>query len=268
MRAEHYMSSVCRSAFLFALLAASLLSAPLRVCSDPNNLPFSNRQGQGFENKIAELIARDLHTTVEYTWWQQRRNYVRNTLNARRCDLLMGMPVGSDGVAVTSPYYSSTFVFVTRAARKLNIASLDDPVLRRVRIGLHVVDDTYTPPGAALARRGILKFAGYSLFGDANETNPPAKIIDAVAKGEIDVAIVWGPLGGFFAKRSSVPLKVVPISAARDGVVPLRFKLGAAVRKDDLALRDRISAALDRHKREVRAILGSYGIPLPPGGAR
>ena len=274
------MSSLCRSVsfssrgtsvprnvtILCLTVCLSAAAGPLRVCSDPNNLPFSNQHQQGFENKIAELIAHDLNEKLEYTWWQQRRNYVRNTLQSRRCDLLIGMPAQSDEVAPTTPYYTSTYAFVYRKDRNLNIRSLDDPALHRLRIGLHVVDDTYTPPAAALARRGIRNFAGYSLFGAAGEPNPPAKILDAVAGNEIDVAIVWGPLAGYFAKKSSVPLAVVPFSQPRDGVVPFRFAMSAAVRKGDSTRREQINAALQRHKREIRDILNAYGVPLVDGG--
>ena len=155
----------------------------LRVCSDPNNLPFSNRAGEGFENRLAELIADELHAQVRYTWWAQRRGFVRNTLGAGACDLIAGVPSGYEPVRTTEPYYRSTYVFVTRRDLAPPIESIDDPRLRRLRIGIHVIGDDYAePPSAtALARRGIVNnIHGYTLYGDYREPNPPARILDAL----------------------------------------------------------------------------------------
>jgi mxaJ protein len=236
----------------------------LRVCSDPNNLPFSNRAGQGYENKVAELIARELHANVEYTWWLQRRNFVKNTLNSGRCDVLIGMPAGIPSALTTRPYYRSTYVFVYRKDRGYKITSLNDPILRKLRIGVQVVDDNYSPPALALVHRGVRDLKGYSLLGSQSEPNPPARIVNAVAKGEIDVAIVWGPLGGYFARHESTPLVVTPVSPAHEGAVPFTFGISAAVRKDNPELRARIDAILSKDREEIRRILASYGVPFAP----
>ena len=195
-----------RSALLACclLLAGPAAAKDLRVCADPNNLPFSNRAGQGFENKIAEVIAQHLGETVSYTWWAQRRGFARNTLKSDLCDLWLGVASGVETLATTRPYYRSTYVFVTRADRHLNIASFDDPRLRQLRIGVQMIgnDAQNTPPTHALARRGIVdNVRGYLIYGDYRTANPPAAIIDAVAKGDVDVAVVWGPLAGYFAQR-------------------------------------------------------------------
>ena len=244
-------------------------SAPrpaLRVCSDSNNLPFSNRAEQGFENRLAELIAEDLAMDVRYTWWAQRRGFVRNTLGAGECDLIMGVPADYDLVATTEPYYRSSYVFVTRGDLTPPIESIDDPRLQRLRVGVHLIGDDYAapPPAVALARRGIVRnVKGYSIYGDYREPNPPARLVDAVAKGEVDVALAWGPLGGYFAGREPVPLRVTPMRERGDGPgVPFVFAIAMGVRKGDTALVRRVGDVLDRRRGEVHRILEQYGVPL------
>ena len=166
----------------------------LRVYADPNNLPFSNAAREGFENKIVDLIAQDLGATVAYTWWAQRRGFVRNTLKAGLCDLVPGTPSNIEMMGTTRPYYRSVYVFVTRADAPA-VTSLDDPALRQGKVGVHLIgDDGFnTPPAHALSRRGIVETVrGYSIYGDYAKPNPPARIVEAVASGEIDVAVVWG----------------------------------------------------------------------------
>lgn len=255
------------SAFLSALLMIAPLSAGvLRVCADPNNLPFSNRARQGFENKIAEAVGRELNDRVEYTWWPGRRNYPRNTLNAGRCDVIFGLPSGLDAALTTGPYYRSEYVAVYRKDSGLHIRSYDDPALRNVRIGVHLTDFDFTPPGIALVRRGIRNITPFSLYGPNEEPNPPSKIIDAVASRAIDVAFVWGPTAGYFAQRSRVPLEV-SVLPARDGPVPLEFAMSAGVRKGDVKRKQEVEAALERSRTQIAAILRQYGVPIS-GGAR
>ncbi len=251
--------SCCLPLCLVALLP--LYSAELRVCSDPNNMPFSNRAQQGFENRIASVIAVDLHERLTYTWWQQRRNYVKNTLLAGRCDLVIGLPEHMEHVLTTRAYYRSTYVAVTRRNRHA-VHSLTDPALAHMRIGLHVVDAGYAPPGYMLASRGLARnLTGYSLFGPAGEVNPPARIVDAVSRGDIDVAIVWGPLGGYFARERG--LRVSPISTPH-GPVPIAYGISAAVRPGRADLARAVQQALDRNRARIRAILDSYGVPEAP----
>ncbi|HJR17020.1 MAG TPA: substrate-binding domain-containing protein, partial [Gemmatimonadales bacterium] len=236
-------------------------AAPLRVCADPNNLPFSNRRREGLENRLAELVARELKTTVSYVWWAQRRGFVRNTLAAGHCDVIMGVPSNLTSVLTTQPYYRSRYVFVSRADRKLLIESFDDPRLRRLRIGVQVVGDgANTPPMDALARRGLARnLVGYTVFGDYAQPNPPARIMDAVARGDVDIAIVWGPLAGFFAQRSSVPLQLGNVPA--DSSLPFEFSIAMAVRKDDGARRAALNEVLERRRPEIEQILDQYGVP-------
>jgi mxaJ protein len=262
------MRLVCAALLLAAVACGSAPkpSRELRVCADPNNLPFSNQRQEGFENRLATLIADELGATVRYTWWPQRRGFLRNTLSARACDLVMGVPPGTERVITTAPYYRSTYVFVYRKDRKLNIRSLDDPALRTLRIGVQLVGDDYanTPPVHALSRRGIKgNLVGFSVFGDYSEENPPARIIDAVISGDVDLAVAWGPLAGFFAKRSPVPLEIVPVSPEIDPPgLRFTFDIALAVRSDDTARLQQLQGILDRRRTGVDSILREYGVPL------
>jgi mxaJ protein len=238
----------------------------LRVCSDPNNLPFSNQRLEGFENRLAELIAGDLGATVAYTWLPQRRGFIRNTLGANACDVIMGMTAGAERVLTTKPYYRSTYVFVYRKDLPLPIRSLDDPALRKLRIGVQLIGDDYanTPPVHALSRRGIVgNLVGFSVFGDYSKENPPARIIEAVVDSQVDIALAWGPLAGYFAKRSGADLIVVPVSPTSDPpALQYRFDIALAVRPDNAALRDELDRVLVRKRSEIRRILTEYGVPL------
>ena len=237
---------------------------PLRVCADPNNLPFSNARGEGFENRLAELLAGELGARVQYTWWAQRRGFVRNTLGAGACDVVLGVPAGWDPVLATRPYYRSTYVFAWRRDRALDVHSLDDPRLRTLRVGVQLVGDNgiNTPPAHALARRGIVdNVRGYSVYGDYAGPHPTAAILDALVAGDIDVAVVWGPLAGFFASRLGAPLDWAPVTPESEPPLRFTFAIAVGVRRDDVALRARLQAALDRRAAAVRAILDAYAVP-------
>jgi mxaJ protein len=239
----------------------------LRVCADPNNLPFSNLHAQGFENKIASLLSSAFEEKLSYTWWVERDNLAKNTLNANRCDLLLGVPVGLEDVLTTQPYYRSTYVFVSRKDRHLNLQSLYDSRLAQLRIGVHVLGDGFSPPNVALARQGIRsQVVGYSMFGVYGEPNPPARLIDAVENRDVDVAIVWGPLAGYFAQHQPAPLDIVPVSPDHFGMVPFSYEMAMAVRKGNFALRDRLNHVIASKSKEIRMILASYGVPAPTGG--
>ena len=241
-------------------------SAPrvLRVCADPNNLPFSNEKREGFENRIAEIVAREMNAELRYTWWAQRRGYIRNTLRAGLCDVFIGMPTGLDMVLVTRPYYRSTYVFVTKRSAP-RIASFDDPRLRRLRVGVQIIGDDFAnaPPAEALSHRGIVKnVKGYTVLGDYREPNPPSRIVRAVANGDVDVAVVWGPLAGWIAKTSRVPLRVVPVSPEVDvPYLPFVFDIAMGVRHGESALRDTLDAVIRRRQRDIDRILTDYGVP-------
>jgi mxaJ protein len=236
-----------------------------RVCADPNNLPFSNKAEAGFENRIAQLLAKDLGKRVEYTWWAQRRGFIRNTLNAETCDVVMGVPSSFDLALVSAPYYRSSYVFVSRRDNKLDVKSFDDPALRRARIGVQLVGDdgANTPPVHALGARGIVgNLKGYTVYGDYSQPNPTARIMTAVANGDVDVAIVWGPTAGYFAKTHSIPFRLTPVSPQIDlPFLPFVYDISLAVRRRDKAFRDTLDSLLIRERPAIRKILDEYGIP-------
>jgi len=250
---------------LALLLSSCTHERVLTVCADPNNLPFSNRAGQGFENKLAELIARELHARLDYVWWAQRRGYVRNTLNAHKCDLWPGVASSVEMLATTRPYYRSTYVFVTRATDRLDGLTLDDPRLRRLRLGVQMVGDdgSNTPPAHALSRRNMVaNVRGFMLYGDYRQANPPAAIVRAVAAGEIDVGLVWGPLAGYFAPRSPVPLRLQPVTPWLDDANwPMVYDISVGVQKNDTRLLSDVDHILAEHRGEIDALLNRYGVP-------
>jgi mxaJ protein len=239
--------------------------ARLRVCADPNNLPFSNAAGAGLENRLAELIATELRATVEYTWWAQRRGFFRNTLKAERCDVVLGVPADLGLVAATRPYYRSVYALVFRRDGAHRPGSLDDPALRKARIGVPLAGDdgANPPPAHALAARGIVdNVVGYSLYGDHARAMPAAGPLRALSRGEVDVAIVWGPLAGWYAKSIDPRLEVVPLGAGTDkSGQPLGFDIAVGVRRGDRALRDAIDAALARRRHAIDELLAEFGVP-------
>jgi mxaJ protein len=243
---------------------------PLRVCADPNNLPFSNQRGEGFENALARLVARELGRNLQYTWWPQRRGFIRHTLGSGSCDLVMGVPAGFELVDPTSPYYRSGYVFVTRADRHLDLRGFDDPRLRELRIGLHAIGDDYAnvPPAQALANRGIVgNIRGYSIYGDYSRPDPPRALIDAVANGDVDVAIAWGPLAGYFAAREPTPLVVTPVAGAGSHDPAMQFDISAGVRHGDTSLKAAVERVLGSRREEVDGLLREFHVPVvPPEG--
>jgi len=237
----------------------------LRVCADPNNLPFSNDKLEGFENKIADVLARELGDHVEYTWWAQRRGFFRNTLKAGACDIVIGVPAGFEMALTTAPYYRSTYVFVSRKDRHLDVASFDDPRLHNLKVGVQMVGDDFSnsPPAHALTNRGIItNVKGFSVYGDYAQPNPPARIVEAVERGDVDVAIVWGPLAGYFAKQSRVPLRIVPVTPQMDrSYLPFVFDIAMGVRRGDNDLRDQVEQVLEKRRAEIDRVLSDYGVP-------
>lgn len=263
------------SAFAEPVAPASSAKAAhaLRVCSDPNNLPFSNRAREGFENHIAEVLGRDLGMPVEYTWWAQRRGFIRNTIKAGLCDVVLGTPSNMDMLLTTRSYYRSTYVFVSRRDRHLGIRSFDDPRLRRLSIGVQLIGDDFanTPPAHALSARGMVRnIVGYPVYGDYRRPNPPARIVDAVANGDVDIAVVWGPLAGYFAPRESHALQLTPVSPQIDlPYLPFVFDIAMGVRRGDTTFRARLDSAIERRRPAIDSILNAYHIPrLDPAGSR
>jgi len=226
-------------------------------------MPFSNQRLEGFENKIADVIARDIHAGVVYTWWPQRRGFLRNTLKAHACDVVIGVPRDLEGLATTSAYYRSSYVFVYPTG-DLHINSFDDPALRRLRIGVQLVGDdgANSPPAHALANRGLVRnVRGYTVYGDYVEESPPSRIIKALADHEIDAAVVWGPLAGYFARRQNIALDISRVSTQGDPSLPFAYDISLGVRRDDSRLKDELDKSLLRTQRRIDEILNEYDVP-------
>ncbi len=240
--------------------------AELRVCVDPYDMPFSNNQEEGFENKIAHLVAQDLNATVINYWWPSRRGVLRNSILAGFCDVMIQAPVGFDPVATTKPYYRSTYFLVYRADHGLQLRSLDDTILKHLRIGVNMIgyDYTNTPPAHALSVRGIVGLVGFGNFLNPDpNADHPEDIVNAVAKDSIDVAIIWGPLAGYWVKRASVPLSMValPDSDPVSGM-PFAFDMAMAVRHRDKELLARLDSVIVRRHADIVRVLQDYSVPM------
>lgn len=258
-----------------AALVASLISSEspaatarreLVVCADSGNLPFSNEHLEGFENKVAELIADELDASLRYRWHVSWSGSTLRSLRTGECDLLMEVPSALQGVTATRPYFSSTYVFVTARDRHAAIDSFDDPALRTLRIGLHAIGrgGANTPVVNALARRGIHRnVTGYPMWGDGAGEAPQARVVAAVASGEIDTAIVWGPIAGYFAQRYREQLAVTMVTPEPgNGGRPFVFDMALGVREGDEAFKVELEGILERRSADIRHILDGFGVPL------
>ncbi|HJX86469.1 MAG TPA: quinoprotein dehydrogenase-associated putative ABC transporter substrate-binding protein [Gemmatimonadales bacterium] len=238
----------------------------IRVCADPDNMPSSNDKLEGYENKLATLISQELKAKLEYVWYPTRRGYFR-ILNGMYCDLAMEVPAGLDMAGTTKPYFRSGYVFVTRKGSGLeDIKNLADPRLKKLKIGVNIYtsDAENSPPAMALSHYGVVgNLTGYSTFFDEN--NRPEDIINAVAKKDVDLAIAWGPLAGYYAKQTTVPL-VLTALPAQDSLseFPFQYNIGIAVRRKDKEFRDSLEAGLARRQPDVQAILKEYAVPMLP----
>lgn len=246
-------------ALIACALALPAMGRTLRVCADPDNLPFSNSHQQGYENKIATLVAAELHAELTYEWQRMGRGFVREYLNRGACDLLIGVPANFKPVLTTTPYYRSTYVFVTRRDHHLQLSSLNDPAMHSIKIGVQVMDEDYTPPASALARRGLQdEIVGFESTGDQADS-----ILRAVADGKVDTAMVWGPLAGYFAQKFKSALELTPVTPEVDPPgLPFTFAISMGVQKGNSRLRDELEGVLSRRRTEIQKILRSYGVPL------
>jgi len=238
----------------------------LKVCADPNNLPFSNDREQGFENKIARIVANELGAELRYVWFAQRRGNVRETLNAGLCDLIPGVGSSLEMLATTRPYYRSTYVTVVKDPALKGLASFDDKRLEQLRIGVQLIGDdgSNAPPAHSLSRRGLIEnIRGYTIYGDYQDPAPQRPIIDAVARDDVDIAFVWGPTAGYFARLQSVPLALAPVTPQVDGpTLPMVYEVSMGLRRQDVALKREVEAALAKRSVEIRKLLSDYGVPL------
>ncbi len=254
--------------FLVVCLGASDLAAKntnearnkafLTVCGDPNHLPFSNKELEGFENRIAQLIADDLNRTLRYHWWPQTIGFVRNTLRVRQCDLIMGVTSVNELLQNTNPYYRSVYTLVYRKDSGLDIHTLSDPALKQLKLGIVAG----TPPATLLTRYGLMdRVRPYQRTVDTRLFSPATEAVEDVAKGKIDVAVIWGPIAGFAAKRQDTPLVVVPLPAKEDSV-PLAFNVSMGIRKRETNWKHELNQELDKLAPRIEKILLEYGIPL------
>lgn len=235
------------------------------VCADPGNLPYSNQAGEGFENKIAQLLAADLGKNLQYFWFAEHKNFLRRTLSAGLCDVVISVPSALTMVTTTRPYFTSTYVAVMRADDSRGFSSFDDAWLKDARIGLQLVgnEGVTTPPAVAISRRGFNEhITPFPMWAEDNSANPQGQIIEAVADGRIDIAFVWGPFAGYFGRKFGDRLAIKPI--LQDSQSPdlmFAYPMAIGVRKDAAVLRDKLQSALDRNQEKIAVILNDAGIP-------
>ena len=230
----------------------------LRVCADPQNLPFSDTQGAGFENKIADLLGRKLHEPVAYTYYPQVIGFYRNTLNAFRCDVVIGVVQGLDLVMTTLPYYHTSYALVFKPGHGLDgVSSLEDPRLKGKRLGVVA----RTPPATLMVRDGLMDNARpYPLTVDTRVEAPGKTMIDDLVADRIDAAVLWGPIAGFDAIHAGQKLTVVPLLSERGA--PMDFRISMGVRRGDREWRRRLNRLITENRDAIDKILVSYGVPL------
>ena len=230
-----------------------------RACADPRDLPLSNEAGEGFENKIADLFARKLGKSVAYTFYPDATGFIRNTLNAYHCDVVMGTAQGDDLVQPTNPYYRTGYAAAYRQDGPLKgIDSLSDPRLKAARIGIVAG----TPPVTYLAMNGLLgQIKSYRLGVDTRYDSPTHDMMDDLDKGEIDVALIWGPFGGYYASKAKTPTAVVPLTKEQGGP-RMVYRIVMGVRHSDQNWKRALNKLISENQDEIQAILRSYGVPL------
>jgi quinoprotein dehydrogenase-associated probable ABC transporter substrate-binding protein len=241
-----------------AQTAETVDTTSFRVCADPNNLPFSNEKGEGFENKIAELLASDLGVPVRYTWYPDSTGFIRSTLNARRCDIVMGTVAGNELVQNSNPYYRSTYALIYKADGGLAVKTLNDPALKTLKIGAIAG----TPPTTILANEGLLgNLRSYQLVVDTRFDHPAEELIHDVATGPIDIGIVWGPIAGFYAKHESTPLAVVPLESTNTPM-QMDYRITMGVRHNEPEWKRKINNLIRKHQADINKILFDFGVPM------
>jgi quinoprotein dehydrogenase-associated probable ABC transporter substrate-binding protein len=236
-------------------------AAPLRVCADPDNLPYSHRQETGFENRIAQVLAEELGRPLQYYWQPHQRGFVRKTMGTGHCDLFVGVPSDFDRVLTTRPYYRSSYVFVNRADNPLPLLSFDDPRLAQLRVGVQLVGDDLaaTPAGHALVQAGAIeKVTGFPVLGEGTAA---ARMLRALAQGQLDAVLVWGPQAGWLASHAAIPLAMKIAQAPPGLAAPFEFSIAMGVRRGDGSLRDALDAAIERRRPQIDEILREYSVP-------
>ena len=236
-----------------------VVRSELRVCADPANMPFSNEKGEGFENKLAELVGGVLKIPVTYTWFPQATGFIRNTLGAKKCDIVIGYAQGDELVLNTNHYYSSGYALIVRADSDLaSVESLEDARLKDKSIGIIAG----TPPATNLAIYGLLgKARPFQLMVDRRYFSPAEDMIAQIATGELEAGLLWGPIGGYYAKQSKLPLKVIPLVKERQGPRMI-YRITMGVRQSDANWKRELNRIIAEHQGEIDAILESYGVPV------
>jgi mxaJ protein len=254
-----YMASAAVVALV--LMIGSAHAAPvLHVCADPDNMPFSNDKGQGFENKLAELIADKLGEDLEYTWFEETTGYIPNTIGKNACDLVMGYAQGTGLIEDTNPYYYTSYVLITREddSDLKGVETLADPRLKNKRIGVFA----RTPPASILAMHGLVPNARpFETVTGASATKAAREMIDEIASGKLDAGILWGPVGGYYAQRAKVPLSLVPLVKENAGPNTI-YGITLGVRPDDPQWKHKINKVLAENQRDINVILQGYNVPI------
>ncbi len=231
----------------------------LRVCADPRNMPFSDEQGEGFENKLAELFAEKLGKSLAYAWYPQATGFVRNTLGAHKCDVIMGFPQGNDILQSTNPYYRTSYALVFKSGAGLDgVEALSDPRLKGKRIGIVAG----TPPSNYLAANGLMATAKpYPLVIDTRVDSSAQAMMKDLADGVIDAGVLWGPMAGYYAKQANPPLQVVPLTREA-GTPTLVYRITMGVRFSDQEWKRSLNRMIEENQPAINAILLGFGVPL------
>jgi quinoprotein dehydrogenase-associated probable ABC transporter substrate-binding protein len=249
---------VCAGAGAAAQTGEVVNRSELKVCADPNNLPFSDEKKEGFENKIAELMGAELGLKVDYAWFPQVIGFVRNTLRAHLCDLVMGTVAGDEVMQTTNPYYFTTYVMFYRADKNFAFDGPRDPRLADLHLG--VVSGT--PPADLLARYNLMaRVKPYALTVDTRFASPTHEMVEDVVGGTIDVGFLWGPIAGYYRKHDALPLTLVPLKS-EPGAARMEYHIAMGVRANEPEWRRRINAAILKRQEEITAVLNDYGVPL------
>jgi quinoprotein dehydrogenase-associated probable ABC transporter substrate-binding protein len=250
---------LCLSVFGAANADGGTNRAALRICADPGNMPFSDRGGLGFENKIAEMLAGKLGIPVTYTWFPQTLGFIRNTLKANKCDLILGAVADQEPLQSTDPYYRSAYALFYGAASDLSgVDRLSDPRLKGRSIGIIAG----TPPATIMAANGLLATSkSFPLAVDRRHKSPAERMVADVAEGRLDAGILWGPIAGYYARKSGGGISVVPLLGETEGPQMI-FSITMGVRHGETAWKEEVNALIARHQGEIDAILHDYGVPL------
>jgi len=239
----------------------------MRVCADPNNMPYTNEAEEGFENRIAEIIADELGAELSYMWYPRRRKFIQQALRSGQCDMIMGIADGNKQVLTTLPYYRSSFVFVYPENANFDISSFDDPELQDLKIGVQIAaEGGMAPPNTALANRGMIEnMVGFPIISDYDVDNPLSPIVTAVAKGDVDLAIVWGPIAGYFAQQQERALRIVPVAPKFEPPsLPMVFSIAIGLRHGDRDFEYLLDRTMVKRWDDIQAVLKEYGVPLEP----